>query len=414
MSRPFSPTRLTAAREYHGVTKKFLAEAIGVTPANISAYESGQWSPNVEVLKEISRVLDFPLSWFWQDELPLVDNAAPTFRAQSRMTAQTRGRALRTWDFAFLINIHLEDEFNLCPLLLPDYSSEIIESKDSLDFAELAAGYLRDEWRLGGDPIENMVHLLESKGISIFWTNILSRTVDACCHWADDRPIILLNSNVTQGERSRFNLAHELGHLVLHREEIRRNLEIKRRSQEEYPDSATFDEEMQFEENANAAKRREAEANRFASAFLLPFRSWSQETPLHSEPDFFLHLKPRWKVSAQAMIRRSFDLRILSEYQYETAMTQVSMRQWRTHEPDPLPCEQSLLHEQLFQLLQKRGQSAVDFSRQLHMRISVLQTLMPISKEFMPDNLNRLNAPEKATDTEGRNRIIQFPLRLEG
>ncbi|RYZ68116.1 MAG: ImmA/IrrE family metallo-endopeptidase [Proteobacteria bacterium] len=329
------------------------------------------------------------------------------------MTAQTRMRALKTWDFAALIRDYLDNEFNLPELSVPDYSADLLDLKDSsesfnsLNFAELAAENLRDEWRLGDGPIPNMVHLMESKGISIFWTNIESHTVDACCHWANDQPIVLLNSNVESGERARFNAAHELGHLVLHREELRKNLVIESSSEEIDDDFEPKPrEESTVEEKASAAKRRELEAHRFASAFLLPFRSWSQETPIHSEPNEFLRMKRRWKTSVQAMIRRSFDLGILSEFQYESAMKQVSIRGWRKLEPDSLPLEQSQVHKEILELLRNRGESPLDLAFDLHLQASVLETLMPVSREF------KTNISKPVTRST-INPVLPFPSREE-
>ena len=65
-----------------------------------------------------------------------------------------------------------------------------------------------------------MVELLESHGVLVFWTNVEGRALDAYCRWDGERPIVILNSHERSGERSRFNLAHELAHLLLHREAL--------------------------------------------------------------------------------------------------------------------------------------------------------------------------------------------------
>jgi Zn-dependent peptidase ImmA (M78 family) len=342
---------------------------------SISAYEKGSWPPAREFLEEIARVLDFPVSWFLQDEMHLVDAHAPTFRAQSRMTARTRGESLRTWDFAALIAAQLRDDYNLPSLSLPDLSEETPES---------AARNLRDEWRLGNEPISNMVHLLESRGVMVFWTNIQSRSMDACCHWSDDHPIILLNSNERAGERLRFNAAHELGHLVMHREP-------SKEAPFDILGSGSNGDEVALSENeedsSDLHSRREREAHRFASAFLMPRTAWQEVSPLQPRLEAFEMLKPHWKVSIQAMVRRSFDLKLISEWQYESAMTRISVNGWRMAEPGELPVEQSSLHRKLFDSMMKNGATVEDFARSLHLRPAVLETLMPTATQWRKKGL---------------------------
>lgn len=364
-----SPTRLTAAREFRGLTKLELAKRIGCTSMAISGYEKSTWRPGQEFLQAIAVALDFPVSWFLQDEINLVDSLAPTFRAQSRMTAGTRNRALRTWDFAALIAEKLRGEYNLPPVALPDLSEET---------PELAAHHLRDEWRLGNEPISNTVQLLESKGVMVFWTDIDSPSVDACCHWSDNYPIVLLNINERAGERLRFNIAHELGHLVLHREQSQSTATLVEVESTETLNEAPTEEKKELSD----AQIREQQANRFASAFLMPRVAWQQVSPLQPRLEAFEDLKPHWKVSIQAMIRRSYDLKLISQWQYESAMTRVSINGWRQSEPGELPVEQSRLHRMVFELTKDSGVSLEEFAKSLHLQPSVVESLMPIASQF--------------------------------
>src|SRR5690606_5299417 len=81
-----------------------------------------------------------------------------------------------------------------------------------------AANALRNYWSLGNGPIQNMVHLLESKGVFVFWLHHDDPALDAISFWKEDKPYVLLNSLKLAGDRARFDAAHELGHLVLHRQ----------------------------------------------------------------------------------------------------------------------------------------------------------------------------------------------------
>jgi Zn-dependent peptidase ImmA (M78 family) len=116
-------------------------------------------------------------------------------------------------------------------------------------------------------------------------------------------------SDKESGARLRFDLAHELGHLILHR----------------WVDQAEL-------ESKTALKAIESEADRFAAAFLLPSTSFPHEvyTP---RLDAFIPLKERWKVSIQAMVHRCRDLDIIDADQALNLYKQISFRKWRKKEP---------------------------------------------------------------------------------
>lgn len=105
----FNPARLTFARARRGLTKKNLAEAIGVSAWTVSAYENGTYTPNDQHLQMISGLLDFPIPFFALDDLrpPKPDQAS--FRSMSRMTAGQRvDTMLRTsWDTLCFIGMAL-------------------------------------------------------------------------------------------------------------------------------------------------------------------------------------------------------------------------------------------------------------------------------------------------------------------
>lgn len=358
-----APTRLRMAREYRGITRKLLAELVGCTPMNISGYEKGSWTPSYEILKKIAFVLDFPAEWFLRDELSLTNSRNLTFRARSSMTATTRNRATATWDIAVTLSEYFQSNFNLPTNRIPDLSSET---------PELAAKILRDEWRLGDTPIPNLVRLLESKGAMIFWSNIEGAGIDAYCNCHELTPIIILNSHVSAGERLRFNLAHELGHLVLHRNSSTRSSFGEVRSNFEYSDGDELSIENKYEHN-----KIENEAHRFAASLLVPESMWRLESPVSPVPEFFLSGKAKWRTSIQMLVRRSYDLNRLTEWQYESLMRQISVRGWRKEEPNPLPAEVSLLHRKLGQILVAQGVKLETFCAHLDLCSNIIVDLAP-------------------------------------
>ncbi len=352
--RYLAPSRLQAARELRGFTKKALAEMVGLTPMALSGYEKGDYTPAPEVVRELAGALSFPTTWFEQDEIALVRPQSLTFRAQSRMTARLRDRAARQWDLAALVGAHLREEFTLPALDLPDLSG---------DNHETAARALRDHWRLGHQPIDHFIALLESRGIVPFWSAINSRTVDAYSHWDNDNPVVVFNVHEVAADRARFNAAHELGHLVLHHD-------------------ALSGQHIVEEVDGEKRQQLEVEANRFASAFLMPEAAWLDVAPLQPVPQAFLELKEEWGVSVAAMIRRNYDLELFSKDQYERAMTRLTVKGWRTQEPELLEAEASVVHRKVLESLHSEGRSADDLAHELHLPLADLFLLMPLARGF--------------------------------
>src|SRR5699024_8855750 len=169
---------------------------------------------------------------------------------------------------------------------------------------------LRKYWGLGLNPIPNLTLLLEKKGIIISSTSFSDMTIDACSTWdKDNRPFVFLNYDKGSAVRSRFDLAHELGHLLLHSQ-------IK---------------ESDFNKRS-IYKRIEQEANYFASSFLLPEESFGNDLQINSLSHYIV-LKEKWKVSIAAMIYRAETLGLLSDYQVLLMRKELARRNMRTVEP---------------------------------------------------------------------------------
>lgn len=348
----------------------------------VSNWEKGIFIPTSQNVLQVAMALNFPAAWFQQEELELVNEYALSFRCQSRMSARLRNQSARIWDMAVVVASKFRNEFNLPVVSVPDYSDSAIDP-------ESAAAMLRDELRLGTDPIDSMIATLESMGIMVFWTDIDSRTVDAYCHWDDNSPIVVLNTNQRSGERSRFNAAHELGHLVLHRESIYR----QHFEDIEGPDPI----------DGETRQIREQEANAFASAFLLPEISYGEDAPFQPEPNDFLELKSKWKVSVAAMIRRSLELGYFSSDQYERIMRKIAIRGWRSEEPDPCPNEESIIHRQILEAFLEEDKTADDLAQQLHLGVADLCSLIPLASDFT--NIKR----QLKTSSRQQGKILDFP-----
>jgi Zn-dependent peptidase ImmA (M78 family)/DNA-binding XRE family transcriptional regulator len=306
-----TPGRLSLARKRRGLTKKGFAEVLGVNPHTVLRYESGDISPSPETLERIAQILDFPLAFLCAPDVDEIVSDAASFRSLTSMTAKDRDAALAAGTLAYLFSDWVDDNFSLPEAALIDLRGEN---------PEVAARSLRQEWGLGEQPIKNMVHLLEAKGVRVFSLVENTRTVDAFSVWRGTRPFVFLNT-IKTAEHGRFDAAHELGHLVLHRH------------------------------GGPSGRRAEEEANRFASSFLMPAADVIARLPRIHTLNQIVEAKKRWAVSAMAMIYRLHTLEIISDWQYRMFCIQASDHGYRTSEPFGVPREQSVVWQKVLTAL---------------------------------------------------------------
>jgi len=310
----FNPTRLVVARQRRGLTKRQLSEQLGIEARSITGFEAGEYEPRPETATKISRVLNFPLEFFEADDIDIPSSEGVSFRSMSKMTSRQRDAAIAAGAIAYLLIDWVEARFDLPPLDLPDLRE---------DAPEIAAISLRQYWGLGELPVKNMVHLLEAKGVRVFSLQENCREVDAYSVWRGMRPCVFLNTEKSP-ERSRYDAAHELGHLILHRHAAPHGIDA------------------------------EKEANKFAGAFLMPeasMKSFGRITNLNE----LIELKRKWKVSVSAATYRSFEVGLISKWHYQTLFKEISMRGWRTKEPFGIRPETSIVWYKVLSQLRQQG-----------------------------------------------------------
>lgn len=304
----FNPGRLKEARLARGMTITDLAEKAYVSKQAISQYELGQAIPRAETLMYIVNTLDFPKTYFYgYDEEDAVGNTF--FRASSTTSQKLKEMQRIRVKWVSKIHSYLEGFIGFPELNLPDISAFEYREWD-IDTIEELAIITRNYWGLGDSPISNMVHLLELNGIVVSSLDIYNNKIDAFSQRRKKRTIVVLGNDKRAAVRRNFDCAHELGHLLMHHHII-------------------DDQEQLTKEEF---KRMEAQADRFASAFLLPESSFI-DTVVSTKLEHFKELKKYWKVSMQAMIRRCYDLGYLSDNQYTYLNKQMSARKMKTKEP---------------------------------------------------------------------------------
>jgi len=333
----FNPSRLRLARKRRGLTKSKLAAKIGVEPRSVSAYENGEFRPDAENIDQLARNLGFPPEFFYGADLDEPTPDCASFRALTRMTAGQRDSALGAGAIALWLNSWIEQRFNLPQAALPDLSRE----RDP----EAAAEELRRAWGQGELPIKNMVHLLEAKGVRVFSLAVDAVEVDAFSMWRQNTPFIFLNTTKS-AEHGRFDCAHELGHLVIHRH------------------------------GAPQGQDAEREANAFASAFLMPRSTVLAVAPRFVTVDQLIKLKKYWNVSVAALAYRMHTLDVISDWQYRNVVIELAQRGYRKSEPDTCPREISQVFAKVAASLREEGISKDQIAENLSVHVQDIEQLV--------------------------------------
>lgn len=323
------------------MSKKGLADAIGVSPITVSRYEAGEMTPSGDNLEKLARCLQFPKEFFGGPEAdePRRDNAS--FRGMASKSGRIMDAALASGAIAFMF-----DDWITKSYFRPD--ADLLDLQHEKPGA--AAVLLRQHWWLGDKPIANMVHLLELKGVRVFSLAENTKEVDAFSLWRDDVPYVFLN-RFKSAERSRFDAAHELAHLCLHKhggantEYINDNLE--------------------------------KQANAFAGAFLMPETDVRAicRRPIYSVSDL-AEYKKRWRVSVSAFNYRLRELGMISEGKSTSNYVEMSRRGWLKAEPGGIPREQSSVLQDIVNDLLSRGITKTKIAAELMVPPTEIEALL--------------------------------------
>lgn len=287
----FQPARLQQALATRGLTQGQLANLIGISPSTISKWmkEGSKHSPEAATLERLATTLNLSVEWFTRPLSAPV--TAPLYRsnAQALKTARAKLRGRAEWlrEMAELFN-----QFADYPdVRLPVFEFQEPESISNADI-ETAAEACRAMWQLGQTPIQDLMLAAEGAGIIVAREETEISAIEGLSCWVDDpngrRPFVLLSADKANAFRSRFDLAHEIGHLVLHRL---------------VPEGP----------NPERYSLMEKQAHRFAGALLLPSETFSADVRIPVSLDSLLVLKQKWGVSVAAMVMRLSALDLIDE-----------------------------------------------------------------------------------------------------
>lgn len=297
--------RIKSARTAAGLSQRSLATRAGLSHNQIAKYERGEDIPGSAPLLRVADALDTNVDYFFRE--PSVTLGAPSWRKKSTMgVRQERVLLARIEDW---LERYLELESLMEPWHLdaPAFARPkgLPSALATGEEAELAADLFREAWDLGLDPIENVAELLEARGVKV-WAVTDVEGFDGCLVVADgSAPVVVVNA-AFPADRQRFDLLHELGHLLF-----------------EVPDG----------------RAGERLLHRFAGAVLFPramvVRELSAKRSKLDVPTLHL-LKHRYGLSMQGIATRAHDAGVISDAYFKSFWIEFGKRGWRKSEPgDP-------------------------------------------------------------------------------
>ena len=292
----YNPEMLKLARYARKLTQSALAKSLNVKSAFISQLEAGVVGMPEEFYRKLIEKLKFPASFFEQ-QTTFLDGCSKMYRAKRSFKSTDRDYIDA---YASFYNKHIaklleSDLFEINEFMLPDDRVSEFNTPEDIAMA------LREYWNVPRGPITNLTQIIESAGIFVIPINLNNPDFDGTFYLNEQKnfALIMINSNVSN-DRYRFNLAHELGHLVMHR----------------LP-------------NPNCEK----EAQEFASAFFMPKKDISEDVAGITFWDL-LPLKEKWKVSMQSIAYRAHNIKKINDSQYLSICKLINYNGYRKNEPN--------------------------------------------------------------------------------
>ena len=324
----FDPARLALARRLAALPRTRLGKQVGVSPSAITQYEKGQTKPTLPVLDKLAEILGVPSEFFRAGHpVPALPAAGAHFRSLRSTTALERERALSFGELALAVFTAVELHVELPAVVLPELEIPT-DSPEDLDRAgiETLARQARDALGLAAGPVPHVVRLLEAHGVAVARLEGASDKVDAFCHQQGYRPLVLLSTGKQDKARSRFDAAHELGHLLMH-----------------------HDVEP-------GSRLVEQQAHIFAAEFLAPAAQIVDDLPGRLDWTVLHQLKRRWGLSLKALVMRAHTLGRINTHTYQRGMQRLAM--WGQPEPGPLgPPEVPVLLARAVELIGPRREA---------------------------------------------------------
>ena len=292
--------RLRQVRKLRRLTQTQVAADAGATSATISQIESGVLQPSGELAERIAAAIAFPPEFLDRGSGPELPIGSLAFRARRAATKRELYEAQAWAEIALECMNGLAEGFELPEIRVPSVEDETPEA--AAQIARGAMGVSADR------PVPNVTLAMEQASVTVLAVPVPLGHRDAFSTWTIEprpRPLVVVCTKDIPGDRLRRSLAHELGHIVLHRG----------------PRGAIAD--------------LEREADRFASEFLTPADGILHELVRPVSIRSLSEIKPRWGVSVGSLVFRARDLGVISDRRARSLHIQIS-KMWGRTNPEPI------------------------------------------------------------------------------
>lgn len=355
----FSHERFSQALAVRRLPQGQLAALTGVSAGTVSKWRAGTQAPELSTLERIASALNVDARWLMKPRLPEV--TPPHFRSNASAFVSARAMLKARLEWGQEIALHLEEFVDFPRVELPERNFRDPESI-SPEEIEAAADECRMRWGLGRGPIPDLALAVEGAGVILFREDTDIAQIEGLSAWSEPlrRPLILLSADKDNGYRSRFDLAHEVGHLVLHKHILRPS------DRERY-------------------RQLETQAHRFAGALLLPADVFAAQLRGPITLDDLLVHKRRWGVSVAAMIIRLRDLGILDSEQVVNLFKRRSARWGAKQEPNDherAPEQPRLMRRTLDMLVDAKVMTRDSIPGHIGLRSSDLEMLLSLPSGY--------------------------------
>lgn len=308
--------RIKRAREAKGFALRKLGELAGVSQTAIKKYEDGQIVPSSSMLLKLAKILDVKFEYFFRPETISLEGVE--YRKRSSLGQKQIKMISHEVIDHFERRLELEGLFPQPPV--KKFSVSVpTEPINEYSQIEAVANSIRDIWKLGRNPIPELVDVLENNGIRVFMVDNADLKFDGLAGKAQGMPVIVVGKD-WPGDRQRFTLAHELGHLVL--------------------------------ENINLGNLNEEKAcDHFAGAFLMPDEAVLKEfgnSRKKIELRELMYTKHEYGVSMMCVSYRLRNLGVITPSYHKSLFFMFRAKGWNTKEPgEQYPSEKAHTFEQL-------------------------------------------------------------------
>ncbi|MEV0287949.1 XRE family transcriptional regulator [Kribbella sp. NPDC050820] len=353
----FDSARLTQARRLAGLTKKAVADQLGVSPVAVGQWEAGTHPPRPDHIVGLAEALDVPAAFLAAGRpYARLEASSAHFRSLRRTPAIQRAKAIAFTEQVWELTYALEKRIQLPPVDLPGFSAGEIATDAMPSDPARAAQELRRRWDLGTGRIPQLVRTMEHHGLIVTlapFAGAATATVDAFSTSHLPRPMVALTPDRADDVyRHRFTAAHELGHLVLHGDTV------------------------------PGDTQQEKEADQFAAELLTPAAVITPLLPARMDFKALDRLSKEWGVAVESLVYRCREVGKISEPAYRRAFQRLAqLRKLNLFQPEPVakyPGENPLLLRRAFELAEKNGLTLPQLADELKVKLPRLRLLLGV------------------------------------